>query len=206
MAEEQPKPKKSSARGLIELGLTLVVAVGIAFAVQTFLVKPYRIPSGSMIPTLQVGQRVLVDRVGTHLSPPDIGDIIVFYPPVGADEQRCGVQPRPGQPCATPEPQRSPQAFIKRVVAGPGDRIAIVHGHVVRNGVLQKEPFIRPCASEEMTCEMPVAITVSPDHYFMMGDNRGQSDDSRFWGPVPRQWVIGEAFFIYWPPGRSGTI
>ncbi len=89
--------------------------------------------------------------------------------------------------------------------AGPGDRIAIRGGHVVLNGKRQKEPFIEPCGGGE-ACDLPREIRIPADHYFMMGDNRGSSDDSRFWGPVPREWIIGEAFATYWPVNRIGLL
>jgi signal peptidase I len=92
--------------------------------------------------------------------------------------------------------------FIKRVVAGPGDTLAIESGHVVRNGKMVDEPFIRECGSSNGGCNFPEPITIPAGHYFMMGDNRGASDDSRYWGPVPDKWIIGGAFATYWPPGR----
>jgi signal peptidase I len=95
--------------------------------------------------------------------------------------------------------------FIKRVVAGPGDRIAIEGGHVVLNGKRQQEDFITPC-EDGADCDFPTPITVPPDHWFMMGDNRGESDDSRYWGPVPKEWIIGGAFATYWPPRRIGLL
>jgi signal peptidase I len=95
--------------------------------------------------------------------------------------------------------------FIKRVVAGPGDRIRIDNGHVIRNGKPAKESFARPCGGGD-ECDYPTEITIPAGHYFMMGDNRGSSDDSRFWGPVPEKWIIGGAFATYWPPGRIGLL
>jgi signal peptidase I len=86
----------------------------------------------------------------------------------------------------------------------PGDRLAVKEGRVYINGKRQNEPFIRPDAACE-TCNEPREITIPPDHFFMMGDNRGNSTDSRVWGPVPKKWVIGGAFFTYWPPKRIGT-
>ncbi len=74
------------------------------------------------------------------------------------------------------------------------------------DGVEAKEDFIRPCRGGNGGCNFPQEITIPPDHYFMMGDNRGSSDDSRFWGPVPRDWIIGEAFFTYWPLDRIGIL
>jgi len=175
--------------------------------VQAWIVKPYQIPSESMEPTLDVGQRVLVNRFLYHFKDPEIGDIVVFHPPAGADgSPRCGVQPKAGEPCSQPTEARSDQNFIKRIVAGPGDTLAVKEGHPVVNGVEQKdEPFINPCGGGG-ACDMPRTITIPADHYFMMGDNRGASDDSRFWGPVPRDWIIGEAFATYWPPNRIGGL
>jgi signal peptidase I len=91
------------------------------------------------------------------------------------------------------------------VVGVGGDRIAVRGGHVVRNGRLQSEPFIAPCAGGQ-GCDLPRAITVPRGYVFCMGDNRGASDDGRFWGPIPVDWVIGEAFATYWPPKRIGTL
>jgi len=176
--------------------------------VQWLLVKPYRIPSGSMEPTLDVGQRVLVNRLSHRLgADPKVGDVITFHPPEGADETppRCGTQQADDQPCPAPTPERSKQTFIKRVVGVGGDRITVRDGHVVRNGRLQSEPFIAPCAGGQ-GCDLPRAITVPRGYVFCMGDNRGASDDGRFWGPIPQDWVIGEAFATYWPPKRIGTL
>ena len=89
------------------------------------------------------------------------------------------------------------------MVGVEGDRIAIRNGHVVRNGRVQDEPFAAPCEPGG-SCHFPIAITVSKDSVFLMGDNRGHSEDSRFWGPVPTSWVIGRAFAVYWPPNRAG--
>ena len=184
----------------------VALALGLALAIQAWLIKPYQIPSESMEPTLDVGQRVLVNRFVYHLKDPEIGDIVVFHPPAGADNgTECGTPPNEGEPCPKPTAAESSQNFIKRIVAGPGDTLAVKNGHPVVNGVEQKdESFITPCGSSP-ACNMPREITIPPDHYFMMGDNRGASDDSRFWGPVPRDWLIGEAFATYWPPDRIGV-
>ena len=197
----------SASGSLLELVLIVVVALGLALGIQAFLVKPYRIPSESMVPTLTVGQRVLVNRIGTHFGDPEIGDIEVFHPPAGAEEgNQCGGgQPPPGQVCIRESRQEAKVNFIKRVVAGPGDRISIRNGRVVLNGKLQKEPFIEQCRGGE-GCNFPRTVTVPAGHWFMMGDNRGSSDDSRFWGPVPKKWIIGQAFATYWPPKRIGLL
>jgi signal peptidase I len=193
------------------LAVIVALALGLALAIQAWVVKPYQIPSESMEPTLDVGQRVLVNRFLYHFKDPQIGDVIVFHPPKGADGDgpRCGVPggvPEPGEPCPEPTAERSDQNFIKRIVAGPGDTLSVKDGHPVVNGVEKTdEPYINPCGGGS-PCNLPKEITIPPDHYFMMGDNRGASDDSRFWGPVPRDWIIGEAFATYWPPNRIGGL
>ena len=185
----------------------VALALGLALAIQAWIVKPYQIPSESMEPTLDVGQRVLVNRFIYHFQDPEIGDVVVFHPPAGADSgPRCGVTDAPKEPCSEPTPERSDQNFIKRIVAGPGDTLSIKDGHPVVNGVEKTdEPYINPCGAGPQ-CNLPMEIEIPADHYFMMGDNRGASDDSRFWGPVPRDWIIGEAFATYWPPNRIGGL
>jgi signal peptidase I len=182
----------------------VALAIGLALVIQAFLVKPFQIPSGSMEPTLDVGQRVLVNRFLYHLEDPEIGDIVVFHPPAGTEAgEECGVPRKPEQPCPEPTPEMSDQNFIKRIVAGPGDRLRIIDGHAIVNGEQAEENFIRPCGSVG-ECDLKDEITIPPDHYFMMGDNRGASDDSRSFGPIPRDWIIGQAFATYWPPDRIG--
>jgi len=202
---------KSTGSSLLELVLIVAVALGLALAIQAFVVKPYRIPSASMVPTLQVGERVLVNRVGQRVGEPHVGDIVVFHPPEGAESgagSQCGGRQRVGAPCEKPTEGKAKVNFIKRIVAGPGDRISIRQGRVIRNGKLQKEPFISDtCRNNEGTgCTYDTPITIPPGHWFMMGDNRGESDDSRFWGPIPESWIIGGAFATYWPPKRIGLL
>ena len=197
---------ESSGGSIFELIVVVGFALGLALAIQAFLIKPYKIPSESMVPTLTVGQRVLVNRIGDRIGDPSIGDVLVFHPPSGAeDENACGVDPPARAPCPKPTRDQAAVTYIKRVVALPGDRIAIEEGHVIRNGRRAQESFARPCGPDD-DCDFPTEITVPADHYFMMGDNRGGSDDSRYWGPVPRDWIIGGAFATYWPPGRVGLL
>jgi signal peptidase I len=85
-----------------------------------------------------------------------------------------------------------------------GDTIAVRGGHVILNGKPQEEPFITPCPPGGNACNLPRAIEVPFGHWFMMGDNRGDSDDSRYWGPIPEDWIIGKAIATYWPPNRVG--
>jgi signal peptidase I len=201
--------KKSAGGSLIELAVIVAVALGLALGIQAFLVKPYRIPSESMVPTLKVGQRVLVDRIGNRLGDPQVGDVIVFHPPAGSDTDTCGDgRRRQGQACDRPTPKRADVNFIKRVVAGPGDMIYVRGGHVYRNGKREKDGYISSSCEggEGRGCNFTTPITIPANHWFMMGDNRGESDDSRFWGPVPRSWIIGGAFATYWPPKRIGLL
>ena len=197
--------RKKQSGSLVELVTIVAVALGLALAIQAFVVKPFRIPSESMVPTLSINQRVLVDRVSGHLGTPDRGDIVVFKPPAGAEDNVCGVEQAPGSACSRPTPKRSDTNFIKRVVAVGGDRLSIRDGRVYIAGARQREPYIRPDANCQI-CDLPNELTVPPGHFFMMGDNRGESADSREWGPVPEDWIIGNAFFTYWPPRRIGLL
>ncbi|MGH2841989.1 MAG: signal peptidase I [Solirubrobacteraceae bacterium] len=205
-ARGRPRQRTGAIRGLIELVLTVGVAVGLALLIQAFLVKPYKIPSGSMIPTLDVGQRILVNRLDTS---PGLGDVVVFHPPVGAGGQACGDRDQGdghAQACDRDPGGESSQTYVKRVVGLPGDHLKIIDGKVFRNGIKERGSYIQACGTSLGTCTFPTQITVPRDDYYMMGDNRGISDDSRYWGPVPQRWIIGTAFFTYWPPGRVGTL
>ena len=200
---------KSKTNSIVELVVIVLVAIGLALAIQAFVVKPYRIPSGSMEPTLKVGQRVLVNRLGMHFGGPHVGEIVVFHPPKNAEQQVCGPAPHMVTPgaaaCSAPEPEASSVNFIKRIVAGPGDTLFIKEGHAYRNGKRESDSYINPCGSGA-ECNFSPPIKIPAGHWFMMGDNRGESDDSRYWGPVPTSWIIGGAFATYWPPDRIGFL
>jgi signal peptidase I len=183
---------------LLEYVLIAIVAVAVALLVQAFLVKPYRIPSPSMVDTLQPGDRVLVNRLAFHLRDVERDDIIVFRYPLDTDI-----------------------AFIKRVVGLPGDVLEARDGRLWRNGEVVDEPWVHETGGRRdptepagvisgTTMSDPWALaspyTVPEGNYFVMGDNRTDSDDSRVWGPVPESDVIGSAFFIYWPVDRLGTL
>lgn len=187
------------------------MALGLALLIQAFLIKPYQIPSGSMEPTLDIHQRILVNRFIYHFTTPSTGDMVVFHPPVGADDgngQNCAVKvSSQDEICPEALPEQSEDTFVKRIVAGPGDTIAVEDGIPIVNGKPEQPDGyeITPCAGGS-GCNMPEPITVPDGHYFMMGDNRGQSFDSRFWGPLPEDWLIGKAFGTYWPPNRIGGL
>ena len=215
----------SPAAGLVLAGAVIVAglvllatgrpAAGAVVAVMPFVIfllasqvgsawfKPYRVPSGSMEPTIEIGDRILADR---HDHTPHIGDVVIAHPPVGAVESRCAIPQREGAkaPCARATPELSDIVFIKRVVAGPGDTIAFRDGLVVRNGRPVSEPYARSCT--DAICEMPEAITVPQGAWFLAGDFRGESDDSRFWGPVPTKAITGVVKYRYWPLKDVGRL
>lgn len=189
------------------------MALGLALLIQAFLIKPYQIPSGSMEPTLDIKQRILVNRFIYHFTDPKIGDVVVFHPPIGADDgtpdaDRCAVPRETGQSCPEPVSEKSKDTFVKRIVAGPGDTISVEDGIPIVNGKPEQPDGyeITPCDVGGQGCDLPEEITVPEGHYFMMGDNRGSSFDSRFWGPLPEDWLIGKAFGTYWPPNRIGGL
>jgi signal peptidase I len=157
---------------------------------------PYRIPSGSMLPTLHLGQVVVSDNVVLRTRPPALGEIVVFHPPAGADslDSQCAAPPDRGglrRPCGRATAGESSQTFIKRIVGLPGDRIALVDGVVIRNGEPEPRTYrVEPCGHAP-ACSFPDPITVPAGEYYVLGDNLPASDDSRFWGPVKRSWLIG---------------
>ena len=200
-AEEAPPPpsppsKRSAANPFIELIVILAVAFGLAYVVQAWVVKPYRIPTRSMEPTLDVGDRVLVNRLVYRFHGPHRGDIIVFHPPGHGNEAVRGAK---GEASVT---------YIKRVIGLPGETIQITGGIVTvckpagHNCHALKEPY----TEGSLTAPRYGPFTVPQGDYFVMGDNRGDSLDSRYWGPLPRRNIIGEAFLIYWPPDRIGLL
>jgi signal peptidase I len=202
---------KSFAGSVLELVAIVIAALGLALVVQAFVVKPYRIPSGSMLPTLRIGQRILVNRMDLQFSSLHIGDIVVFHPP--ADYATCA-DPAQGQAdggadadqaCDVAQASDSSTTFVKRLVGLPGDHLQIRDGHVVRNGVAERDSYTVPC-NDQMDCNFPGTIVVPRGDYYMMGDNRPDSEDSRFWGPVRRSWIIGKAFATYWPLDRVGLL
>jgi signal peptidase I len=209
------KRSRPTTSTIAELVVIVAVALGLALGIQAFIIKPYRIPSGSMEPTLIEAQRVLVNRVGMDFSEPHVGGIYVFHPPEGAEQEQCGPTSHtvtPGGPaCSAPVPEKANVNFIKRIVAGPGDEIYIKEGHVFLKAAgtsrfaAEKDSYIKACGGSP-ECNFPTPIKIAAGHWFMMGDNRGDSDDSRYWGPVPTGWIIGQAIATYWPPDRIGIL
>lgn len=225
------KHHRSGRESVIELVVIVVTALALALIIQTLLVKPFRIPSESMVPTLEVGQRVLVNRVEGRWGTPERFDVVVFKPPSNAASNSCGVsngqEYMPGKvyvdesgdnllgekmPCPKGAPGKHSENFIKRVIGLPGDRIKIIKGHAYVNGKKLDEPFVNPensCDEPDTfssDCTFSLEITVPPDSYYMLGDNRNASADSRYWGAVPAKNLVGQAFATYWPPSRIGGL
>lgn len=187
MEKVVPRRRKSRRRAFIEWLIILVVAVSVSMLVRTYVVQQFSIPSGSMIPTLDVGDRILVDKLSVELGTINRGDIVVFRHP-----------PKALTTCAPPvEP-----IFIKRVIGLPGDVLTSKGSTIYVNGKALKESW-------QTTSPFGPAIghvVVPANHYFMMGDNRGESCDSRYWGTVPRSAIIGKAFLRIWPFNRIGFL
>jgi signal peptidase I len=180
-------------RGIIDWIVTIVGAVAIVLAIKAWVVNPYRIPSSSMEPTLHCGtggsgclarfsDRVLANRFIYRFRDPHRGEVIVFNVPSAA-ETACG----------------SGGVFVKRIVGLPGDIWQERQGRVFINGKRLKEPYIQRVRRDFQSYP---ARKIPKDNYFMMGDNRASSCDSRRWGTVPRGNIIGKVFAIYWPPQR----
>lgn len=172
---------RSQRENLILLG----VALAIALLVRWFVAEPRFIPSDSMVPTLRVGDRLVVEKVSYRLHPPQRGDIVVFEPP--AVLQRLGYQPS--------------QAFIKRVIGLPGQRVTVTAGQVLVDG----EPLSEPYIAAPPAYILP-PVTVPPEQLFVMGDNRNNSNDSHVWGFLPQRNIIGRAWIRFWPLGRFGQV
>jgi signal peptidase I len=180
-------------RVTIDWLVTIVGAIAIVLAIKAWVVNPYRIPSSSMEPTLHCARpgsecearfsdRVLACRFCYRFWNPKRDEIVVFHTPPLA-EVRCGAG----------------GTFVKRLIGLPGETWEERGGYVYINGKLLNEPYIKAARRDSRTI---APIKIAPGHYFMMGDNRVSSCDSRAWGTVPHKNLIGKVFATYWPPGR----
>jgi signal peptidase I len=184
------KPLASLAVAL--LAALSLVACGGSESSPSGNTETFKYPSESMEPTIAFEEEVTVDLDAYKSAAPAAGDIVAFHPPRGSDEGgECGVHRAATQPCPRGTSGLSSETFIKRVVAAPGDRLSVRDGLPVVNGKQMFAGMIQKCSSPEL-CDLPKAITVPPNEYFVMGDNSGASFDSRFWGPVPRAAILGE--------------
>lgn len=173
----------SGVRSVVEWVVVVGGALIIALVIKTFLLQAFYIPSSSMVSTLNIGDRVLVNKLSYRVHDVHRGDIIVFERPEGeADSQITDL--------------------IKRVIGLPGDTVEGQNGQVVVNG----EPLDEPYLDEGVTTGDFDPVEVPEDHLFMMGDNRGDSRDSRFFGPIAEDTIVGRAFFRVWPLGDISTL
>ncbi len=155
--------------------------------------KIMRVPSETMAPTIQVGDRIEVNARAYEHARPRLLEIVVAMPPKGADGYHdelalyCGDRfKRSDEMCAKAKPGFDPVLYVKRIVGLPGDKLSLRHGRLFRNGKRMDEPYTAPCGDDRELCHLPRTITVPRGRYFLMGDNRGSSFDSRLWGGVPR--------------------
>jgi signal peptidase I len=183
-------------RTLIDWAVTITLAVVGVLVFQAEVAKPYRVPTASMEPTLHCGKpadscrsrvsdRVIANRIVYRFHVPERGDIIVFKAPTKV-EAACNAG----------------GTFIKRIIGLPGERVSMRHGYVSINGARLAEPYLAAGNRGRESGEWPRS---PPDGYFVLGDNRSKSCDSRRWGVVPRESIIGRADIRYWPPNRAGA-
>jgi signal peptidase I len=163
----------------------LLIALCLALLIRGVVAESRYIPSESMQPTLYPGDRLVVEKLSYHFHPPQTGDIVVFHPPDFL--QQAGFA--------------ADQAFIKRIIALPGQVVQVHQGHVYIDGQLLSEPYTPELAQYELG-----AVRVPAHSYFVMGDNRNNSNDSHIWGFLPEENIIGRANFRFWPPGQVGLI
>lgn len=173
-------------RQVVEFALTILVAVAVASAVRGFVIEPYVVPSGSMLPTIQLKDQVLANKFVYRFRTPQPGEIVVFDNPMKT----------PGEP-----------TFIKRVIAVGGQTVDLRSGHVYVDGDELTEPYTYGQPSDPlMGSTVTFPVTIPTDSVWLMGDNRTESKDCRWFGPVKLTAVHGQAFFTYWPADRIGVL
>jgi signal peptidase I len=158
----------------------LILAVLLSFIVIVFLYQPVQVEGTSMMPRLENHERIFINKFVYRFEPIERGDIVVFWYPL--------------------DPSKS---YIKRVVGLPGDGVSISNGRVYVNGRRLEEPYLPPEYVDHQS--YPTAV-VEPDHYYVLGDHRESSNDSRVWGTVDRRYIYGKAVFIYWPFSQFGSL
>ena len=178
-------PKLSLWRQTKENLLILAIALGLALLIRTFVAEPRFIPSDSMIPTLQLGDRLVVEKISYRLHPPEMGDIVVFEPPAQLQIQGYAKD----------------QAFIKRVIGESGQIVSVANGKVYINNKSLTEDYIAESPDYRWGPKQ-----VPENQVFVMGDNRNNSNDSHIWGFLPTENIIGRAWFRFWPFDRIGFV
>jgi len=175
----------------VEILKTLGLSAVLAFGIRSCVAEARYIPSRSMVPTLQVDDRLIVDKVTYRLRDPQRGDIIVFMPPDEASVVCTGPRAQP----------TSKDAYIKRIIALPGEKVEVKQGKVFINDQPIKESYI-----EELPDYQYGPRVVPANSYLVLGDNRNNSCDSHYWGFVPKDNIIGRAVVRFWPLSRVGEI
>jgi signal peptidase I len=180
--EPEEREKASGVRNIVEWVVIAGGALLVAFIIKTFLLQAFYIPSLSMAPTLQINDRVLVNKLSYDLHDVNRGDLVVFESP--------------------PNEGSETKDLIKRVIGLPGETVESRDGHILIDGQQLEEPYL----DRGVTTGALDKITVPPDHLWVMGDNRANSRDSRFFGPIPESLVIGRAFVRVWPITEIGLL
>lgn len=169
---------------------TVVVGLAMFVVIYLFLVQPHQVNGNSMWPNFLDGEYLLTDKFSYRLREPKRGDVIIFLAPSGA---RC--------------PQELHCDFVKRIIGLPAERVVITEGKIFINGTQLTESYIPSDPGFfTATTNNSLDVVLGPEDYFVLGDNRGHSSDSRAWGTVPRDNIVGRAWFRYWPPKRLGFI
>ena len=166
---------------LKELISIVVIAFILSMVLRTWILEGRIVPTGSMLPTIQLNDRLLVNKLVYHFKDPQKGDIMIFRPPdkLGAKDD-----------------------FVKRLIAVPGDKVEIKKGQLYVNNQVQQEPYLTTTMNYDFG-----PVVVPTNSYFVMGDNRNESFDSHLWGAwLTRDHLIGKAFFIYWPLNHFKTL
>jgi signal peptidase I len=172
--QQPPAPPAKKQPSMLREAMETILFAVIIFLVLQVVVRNFRIEGDSMLTAFENGQFVLVDRVSYRLGNPHRGDVVVFEYP------------------------RAPQEdYIKRVIGLPGETIRIADGRVYINGQPLSEPYVN---GQQTLSYRNITLTLAQDQYFVMGDNRNYSSDSRAWGSLPRANIIGKAWICYWPP------
>jgi signal peptidase I len=196
MNYEQPQPLPESESNLtiapkvenpwVETGKTVFLSIFLAVGIQSFVARSYYIPSGSMLPTLQINDRLIVDKISYRFANPVRGDIVVFDPPA-----KLGFK----------------DAFIKRVIGLPGDRVEVKNGKVYVNDKALSEKYIEEAPSYTWSSMSLTPDGIVPEgHYLVLGDNRNNSYDGHYWGFIPKDRIVGKAVVRFWPIDRAGGI
>jgi len=187
-----PAPASHSSRWVLEWVVVLVAALLLAVGIRTSVAQMFYIPSGSMLPTLKIGDRIIVDKLSYHVHGVHRGDIVVFRRP--------------------PLEKADYTDLVKRVIGLPGDVISLHLGRVDIDGRPLAEPWLptpAPVSSPSPLTE-PFSLNhpyrVPPDEYFVMGDNRTDSEDSRYFGPIPASLIVGKMAFVIWPLGATARL